>query len=146
LSALNLGQLPASLVTFLLAQRLSLGKGAYVALPVLSLLGIGALLRESALIVVAASGLIGFCCAFTLILSLALPPQIAPPGDVHRLSAGMFAIGYSLSFLIPLLGGAIWDAAATPKAAFAGSGLAALIALGAGLSRRPLRPRRLNAA
>ena len=31
------------------------------------------------------------------------------PGDVHRISAGMFTIGYGLAFLIPLVGGAAWD-------------------------------------
>ncbi len=71
---------------------------------------------------------IGFCCAFVLILTLALPPQLAPAGDVHRLSAGMFAIGYSLSCLVPPLGGVLWDLTGTPAAAFlADAGSAAII-------------------
>ena len=65
---------------------------------------------------------------FPLILTLALPPQLAPAGDVHRLSAGMFAIGYSLSCLVPPLGGVLWDLTGTPAAAFlANAGSAAII-------------------
>jgi MFS transporter, CP family, cyanate transporter len=139
LSALNIGQIPASLLAFFIAQRLSVGKWAYVFLPLVSLLGIAALLGASAPIIVAGSGLIGFCASFTMILALALPPQIVGASEVHRLSAGMFGIAYTLSFVIPLLGGAIWDSTGTPASAFAGSALAAAIAVGAGLSRRPLR-------
>ena len=49
-------------------------------------------------------------------MTLALPPQLVAAGDVHRLSAGMFAIGYALSCLVPLAGGAIWDATGLPAA------------------------------
>ncbi len=139
LSALNLAQFPASLLTLFLAQRLSRGKSAYIVLPLVSFVGIAALLDPSAPFIVAGSGVIGFCGAFTLILTLALPPQIAPPRDVHRLSAGMFGLGYSLSFVIPLIGGAIWDATATPASAFVGSAIAAAMVLAVGICRRPLQ-------
>ena len=121
LSALNVGQMPASLAAFFVAQRLSIGKWAYVFLPLVSFLGIAALLGASTPVIVAGAGLTGFCASFTMILALALPPQIVSAREVHRLSAGMFGIAYSLSFVIPLLGGAIWDATGTPASAFAGS-------------------------
>ena len=139
LSALNLAQMPASLTAFFVVQRLSIGKWGYVFLPLVCFFGIAALLGASTPVIVAGAGLTGFCCSFTMILVLALPPQIASANEVHRLSAGMFGIGYSLSFAIPLLGGAIWDATGVPASAFAGSALAAAVAVGAGLSRRPLR-------
>jgi CP family cyanate transporter-like MFS transporter len=58
----------------------------------------------------AGAGMLGFAAAFAFVLSLAFPPILAEtPGDVHRMSAGMFTIGYGLSFLVPLIGGAAWD-------------------------------------
>ena len=45
-----------------------------------------------------------------LILTLALPPLIAKPEDVSRLSAAMIAIGYLCAFVTPIVGGALWDA------------------------------------
>jgi MFS transporter, CP family, cyanate transporter len=118
LSALNLGQLPASLLLLLMARRLGVSKSAVVSMQVVGFLGIAALLAAGPWLTVFGAGLIGFCCAFTLIVTLALPPQLAVVHDVHRLSAGMFTIGYTLSCLVPLAGGAIWDATGVPAAAF----------------------------
>jgi cyanate permease len=80
--------------------------------------------------------LIGFGCAFTLIVTLALPPQIAAAADVPRLSAGMFAIGYSFSCLVPLAGGAVWDATHLPAAGFAVPAAATATVLAAALTFR----------
>lgn len=85
---------------------------------IVGLFGIGTFLMALPWTAVLGAGVIGFCCAFTLIVTLALPPQMVSTGDVHRLSAGMFAIGYSLSCAVPLLGGAFWDATGIPSAAF----------------------------
>jgi CP family cyanate transporter-like MFS transporter len=52
---------------------------------------------------------IGFCNAFLLILTLALPPLLSRPDDVHRLSAAMIAIGYLCAFVLPIVGGLAWD-------------------------------------
>ena len=42
----------------------------------------------------------------SIALSFALPALLAAPGDVARLSAGTFAIGYSTAFLVTLVTGA----------------------------------------
>ena len=79
---------------------------------------------------VAGAALIGFSAGFVLILTLALPPLIAEADDVHRLSAGMFTIGYTASFVLPLLGGVAWDATGIAATAFlpvALGGLAVLV-------------------
>jgi CP family cyanate transporter-like MFS transporter len=56
------------------------------------------------------AGMLGFASAFAFVLNLVFPPLLAEtPGDVHRISAGMFTIGYGMAFLVPLLGGAAWD-------------------------------------
>jgi len=78
---------------------------------------------------IASAGLVGFAAAFVLILTLALPPLLAPAEDVHRLSAGMLAIGYTVTFLIPYVGGAIWDATNVTATAFLAGAAGALIVL-----------------
>ena len=134
LSALNLGQLPASAVVLLWARPLTRSKSAFVAMPIVAIVAIPALLDASPWMVGLAAGTIGFCCAFVLILTLALPPQLTQAGDVHRLSAGMFAIGYLLTCLIPPLGGVIWDATGIPSAVFLVDFVGAAIVLGAALT------------
>jgi len=134
LAVLNLGQLPASAVLLLWAQRLAAGKAAYVAMPLCGLASIAVFLAPQPALIVLGAGGIGFCTSFILILTLALAPQIAAADEVHRLSAGMFAIGYSFSCLIPLLGGALWDLSGSPASAFGVCGLSALVILGAALT------------
>ena len=136
LSALNLGQLPASLLLLLWARRLAGNKGVVVGMQLVGLAGIAALLAGGPWLAVGGAGLIGFCCAFTLIVTLALPPQMVAAGDVHRLSAGMFTIGYTFSCLIPLAGGAIWDATGLPASAFIAPAAAAAIVLATALAFR----------
>jgi MFS transporter, CP family, cyanate transporter len=86
---------------------------------------------------VAGAALIGFAAAFVLILTLALPPLLAPD-DVHRLSAGMFLVGYTVSFSVPLLGGAAWDATGIAAAAFLPVVLGATLVLLPALLLRPV--------
>jgi CP family cyanate transporter-like MFS transporter len=141
LSALNLGQLPASAVVLIWARRLTGNKRAFLLAPLGGVAGIVAFLSPLPEVMVVGAGMIGFFTAFVLILTLALPPQIAPPGEVHRMSAGMFAIGYSLSCLVPPLGGAFWDVTRVPASAFAAGVLGSLMVLGAALSLRSPRAR-----
>jgi MFS transporter, CP family, cyanate transporter len=140
LAALNLGQLPASFVLLLWARRLIGSKWSYVMPPLFGILGIAGLAAAGGPAppgtAVFAAGTVGFCCAFVLILTLALPPLLAPPGEVHRLSAGMFAVGYSLSCLVPPLGGLAWDATALPALAFLVNAMSAAIVFGAALTLR----------
>jgi hypothetical protein len=69
-------------------------------------------------------------------VTLALPPQLVGANAVHRLSAGMFAIGYTFSCLIPLAGGAIWDASGLPAAGFAAPAASVAIVLAAAVTFR----------
>ena len=43
--------------------------------------------------------------AAILILVLALPPLLAPPDDVHRVTAAMFTISYSCAVIVPVISG-----------------------------------------
>jgi MFS transporter, CP family, cyanate transporter len=135
LGALNLGQIPASLLLLAMWRRLD-GKAAIIGMQIVGLLGIAILLTAGPALAVIGAGVIGFCCAFTLIITLALPPRLAAAADVHRLSASMFAIGYTFSCLVPPVGGAIWDATGRPAAAFFAAAGAAAIVIAAALGFR----------
>jgi len=62
--------------------------------------------------------LLGFSAALGFIVVLTLPPRLAAPGDVHRMSAGIFTIQYASAFIIPLIAGALWDATGISQLAF----------------------------
>jgi MFS transporter, CP family, cyanate transporter len=142
LTALNAGQLPASLLILLFARRLAGQRGPYIAAGAIGLLSLAGLLVSGEAGMVASAAAIGFCSAFVLILTLALPPLLAAPEDVHRLSAGMLAIGYTLSFIVPFVGGAIWDATGSPATAFLPGAVGAAIVLTLGAMLRPADQRR----
>jgi CP family cyanate transporter-like MFS transporter len=95
--------------------------------------GLAALVAAGPSLAVLGAGVVGFCCAFTLIVTLALPPQLVATRDVPRLAAGMFAVGYSFSFLVPLIGGALWDATGVPAAAFLAPAASGIIVLASAL-------------
>lgn len=139
LAALNAGQVPASVVIMVFARYLTGNRLVFIVSPLTALAGIAAFLSPLPEIIVGAAVLVGFCAGMQLTLSLALPPHLAPPDDVHHVSAGMFAIGYFVSFLIPPLGGAIWDATGMPASAFLAGALSTVLVTGVGLAARSLR-------
>jgi CP family cyanate transporter-like MFS transporter len=65
------------------------------------------------------AAILGFTGAATLILALALPSVLSAPDDVHRTSAGMFTISYSLAMAMSVVGGWLWDFTHSPIAGFA---------------------------
>jgi MFS transporter, CP family, cyanate transporter len=135
LGALNAGQLPASFVLLYTLRRFGLSRPALVAMPLLALPALaGLVLAQATWAIALCTGAIGFFCAVVLISTLALPPLLAPPDEVHRLSAGMFAIGYTLSCAIPPLGGALWDVTHVPATAFIASAFSAAIVAAAALT------------
>ena len=71
--------------------------------------------------------LLGFACALAFIVVLTMPPRIAAPGDVHRMSAALFTFQYGMAFFLPLIAGAIWDATGRAVLAFVPGMIAALL-------------------
>lgn len=138
LTALNSGQLPASFVTLLLARHLAGRKAPLIVAALVGLVALGGLLTHIPWVLVACAGVIGFAAAFTLILTLALPPLLAPPEDVHRLSAGVLTISYALAFIFPLIGGAVWDATSFTAAAFLPGAVGAVLVLVLGAMLKPV--------
>ena len=72
---------------------------------------------------------LGFSAALSFIVVLSLPPRMAAPGDVPRMSAAVFTTQYALGFTLPLIAGAIWDATGVAGLAFV-PGVAGALAMG----------------
>jgi CP family cyanate transporter-like MFS transporter len=141
LATLNWIQIPASILMLLYAQRLTRRRSPFVVLAGAAVMAVLGLLYMPDAWIVPLCGVIGFCNAFLLILTLALPPLIAKPEDVSRLAAAMIAIGYLCAFILPIVGGFAWDVTGLARAAFApvlAFGIAT-VALGATLRFAPSR-------
>jgi CP family cyanate transporter-like MFS transporter len=118
LTGLNAGQLPASILLLIFASRLELRAWPYVVCGLLCSVGVGGMVFGSGPIVVLSATLIGFFAAGILVLVLALPPLLAGPDDVHRVTAAMFTISYSCAVIVPVISGLAWDASGIGAFAF----------------------------
>nr|WP_210311960.1 MFS transporter [Afipia massiliensis] len=119
LTALNVGQLPASFILLVMSSRWERKKWPLIGGAVIGLAAIaGVLFATSLWGVLAAAAFIGFSCAVVLTLVLTLPALLVASDDVPRMSAGVFTIGYGLAMLISIIGGIAWDASGNPAFAF----------------------------
>jgi CP family cyanate transporter-like MFS transporter len=118
LTALNFGQLPASLLLVLVARKLERRAWPYVVSGLLSLVSIGGLVLQVGPATVAWAALLGFSVAAALIMGLTLPPLLCRPEDVARTSAGVFTISYGGAVAVAVISGAAWDASGIPGLAF----------------------------
>jgi CP family cyanate transporter-like MFS transporter len=118
LSALNIGQLPASFALLACASRLVGRAWPYAACGVVSMASVLAMLSGSGWVIVTAAAALGFSGAVTITLMLALPPLLSAPEDVPRVTAAMFTISYSCAVIVPVISGLGWDATGIPAAAF----------------------------
>jgi CP family cyanate transporter-like MFS transporter len=145
LASLNGLQVPASVVIGLVPLGILARPMTSYAVGAAILASLVVVLTSPGLPLVLAAGVFGFCAAYILVMSFALPALLAEPAEVARLSAGTFAISYSTAFVVTLVAGAVWDATRVEASAFlpalAGSALAALLGpnlvLAAAASARP---------
>jgi len=77
--------------------------------------------------VIAWALVLGFAAALAFIVVLTMPPRLAAPGDVHRMSAGVFTFQYAIAFIVPLIAGSVWDATGRAVLAFVPGMIAALL-------------------
>lgn len=139
LSALNIGQLPASLLLLAFAGRLTGRAWPYMACGTLSLACVLGILFSDGWGIVTAAGALGFSGAANLTLVLTLPPLLSAPSDTHRMTAGMFTISYSCGVIVPILSGLSWDASGVPAMAFVPIGLCNFLLIGLASTMR-IRP------
>jgi CP family cyanate transporter-like MFS transporter len=118
LTALNVGQIPASIAVGLIPMRVLGTRAASWLVAALIVAALAGVLAFGGAFAVAGAALLGFSAAYVLTLSFALPALSAPPAEVPRLAAGTFTLGYSISFVTTLLSGAAWDATHQPAIAF----------------------------
>ncbi|MGH9065175.1 MAG: CynX/NimT family MFS transporter [Acidimicrobiales bacterium] len=116
LAALNVSQLPASLLLLLVARRLVGRRWPLVTLGLLLLAGAATLPFTPAPLLLAPVIVIGFTTSMLLLLTFALPALWGSADEVPRLSAGMFTVGYTLAFALPLLGGVASDLTGSARA------------------------------
>jgi hypothetical protein len=135
LASLNGMQVPASAVIGLVPLRLLARGGSSYLVAAVILAALATVLLLPGIPLLLAAGAFGFCGAYILVLSFALPALLAPPAEVARMSAGTFAISYTTAFLVTLVTGAVWDATRLEASAFlpALGGAVVLAALGPGL-------------
>jgi CP family cyanate transporter-like MFS transporter len=127
LTALNFGQLPASLMMLGMTGRMMGRPWAYALAGLLALASVIGLLFMSGAWVVFWAGMLGFADAVAFVLILALPPLLSAPDDAHRTAAGMFTISYSCAVAIPIVGGLAWDASGIAMVSFVPIGVCAVV-------------------
>jgi len=127
LTAINVGQLPASFLMLPLAERLVKQPWSYASTGLLATLCVVAMLVTRGYWIVFWAGLLGFTGAVTLILALALPSILSAADDVHRTTAGMFTISYSCAMVLSVIVGWLWDVTHLPLVGFAPIALCGLV-------------------
>jgi len=127
LSALNFGQLPASVILLGVASRLERRAWPYVVFGIASLASVIGIAATASVWTVAWAALFGFSAAGVLVLALAVPPMLCAPADVAPVSAAVLTISYSLAMIVAVVSGAVWDVTGIPAMAFLPMGLCALI-------------------
>lgn len=138
LSTLNAAQLPVSFAVTLFAQRLAGRRWPFVAAGAVCVLALAGWVLTPHALEPLWAGLLGGASSCVFVLGLALPPLLAGPGEVARLTGLTLTLSYGVAFVGPLAGGGLWDAFGLPILAFLPVAVAgvALIVLGALLPAR----------
>jgi CP family cyanate transporter-like MFS transporter len=118
LTALNVGQIPASFLLVLWADKLQGKRWPYLALGFLLSCCVAGIMASTSGWTVFWAGLAGLSIGAGLALGLALSPLLCDkPNEVALTSAAAFAISYGFAMLISLIAGAAWDLAGNVNAA-----------------------------
>jgi MFS transporter, CP family, cyanate transporter len=126
LTALNAGQLPVSFLLLLVAGRLERRAWPLLLTGALSAASLVAMAATGSGWTIVWAGVLGGLLAAALTFAMMLPPLLAAPDDVARMTAGMLAIGYTMAVVISVVGGAFWDLVGSARAAFLPIGLGLL--------------------
>jgi MFS transporter, CP family, cyanate transporter len=129
LTALNIGQLPASLVLLAMADRPAGRAWPYALAGGGAILGVGGVVFAPGSGTITAAALLGFACGATLILTLALPPLLCRPEEVGSTTAAMFTMSYGSAVVTPIVSGTVWDVTGVPATAFVPIGVCAVVLL-----------------
>jgi CP family cyanate transporter-like MFS transporter len=118
LTALNLGQLPASFLLIAFSRRIESPAWPFIVSSLVGLAGVGAIVVTASALTVVSAAMVGFAAGTAFALGLTLPPLLSKPEEVARVAAAMFTISYASTVAVSLICGALWDVTATTRAAF----------------------------
>jgi MFS transporter, CP family, cyanate transporter len=118
LTALNLGQLPASLLLMGFARHVESRAWPFVLASALGLVGVAGVAFTASAATVASAALLGFAAGAAFALGLTMPPLLSSPQEVARVSAAMFTISYAMTVVVAIVCGAAWDFSGIPRFAF----------------------------
>jgi CP family cyanate transporter-like MFS transporter len=112
LTALNAGQVPASFLLLLTADKLQGQRWPFLTLGAVFCVCVVGIMTSASAWTVFWAGVVGFSCGAGLSLGLALAPLLCDdPNDVAPTSAAALAIGYGFAMLVSLVSGVAWDSA-----------------------------------
>jgi len=133
LLSLNAAQLPVSLAVTLVAQQIVGRRWPFIAAGIISTLAIIGWVFAPAALEPLWAALLGGSGALVFTLGIALPPLLAKPQEVGRLTGITLSLTYGVAFVGPFIGGALWDFFNLPAMAFVPVVIASimLIVLGA---------------
>ena len=127
LTALNLGQLPASFLLIAFARYIERRAWPFILSSLVGLAGVGAIIATASALTVVSAAVVGFAAGAAFALGLTLPPLLSKPEEVARVAAAMFTISYASTVVVSLICGVLWDVTATARAAFLPIIIAALL-------------------
>jgi CP family cyanate transporter-like MFS transporter len=132
LTILNVAQLPSSFAVTFFAQQLAGRRWPFIAAGAMSVVAIAGWVFTPASLELLWAALLGGSSALVFTLGIALPPLLAQPGEVARLTGITISLTYAVAFVGPLIGGQLWDIFHLPAIAFLPIALASvmLIVLG----------------
>jgi MFS transporter, CP family, cyanate transporter len=112
LTGLNAGQVPASFLLLITADKLQGKRWPYLVLGVLSSVCVVGIMTSASGWTIFWASLAGFSLGAGLALGLALAPLLcSSPNEVALTSATAFAIAYGFAMLVSFLSGVAWDLA-----------------------------------
>lgn len=118
LAILNAAQLPVSLGVTVFAQRLAGRRVPFIIAGLICGLSICGWLFTPAALEPLWAALLGGSSAFVFTLGIALPPLLALPHEVARLTGITISLTYAVAFVGPFVGGELWDVSSIPAMAF----------------------------
>ncbi|HLH60085.1 MAG TPA: MFS transporter [Ktedonobacteraceae bacterium] len=118
LAILNAAQLPVSLAVTLFAQRLAGRRLPFIIAGLISGLSMAGWLLAPPSLEPLWAALLGGSSAFVFTLGIALPPLLALPHEVARLTGITISLTYAVAFVGPFVGGELWDILHIPAMAF----------------------------
>jgi CP family cyanate transporter-like MFS transporter len=127
LAILNAAQLPVSLGVTLFAQRLAGRRVPFIIAGLICGLSITGWIFTPPVLEPLWAALLGGSSAFVFTLGIALPPLLALPHEVARLTGITVSLTYAVAFVGPFVGGELWDVSHIPAMAFLPVGVASLM-------------------